>query len=59
MRNKFPGTCYQCGKPVAVGEGHFERFKGGWRVQHVSCCLVRRDKMNPGQAKYIQQKEAK
>lgn len=39
MRNKYPGTCYRCRKPVDVGEGFFERMKGiGWRVQHVHCC---------------------
>lgn len=27
MRNKYPGTCYRCGKPVAAGEGHFEMMR--------------------------------
>ncbi len=40
MRNKFPGTCYKCGKPVAAFEGHFERFQGRWRTQHAACCLA-------------------
>lgn len=43
MRNKYPGTCYRCGKPVKAGEGHFERYKGGWRTQHASCCVKARD----------------
>jgi hypothetical protein len=54
MRNKFPGTCYQCGKTVEAGEGHFERHKGGWRVQHVSCCLLRKTKMSETKALWIQ-----
>ena len=37
MRNRYPGKCYKCGKPVEPGEGYFERHKGGWRVQHVGC----------------------
>ena len=42
MRNKYPGRCYQCGLWVEVGEGHFERYLSGWRVQHASCCLEAR-----------------
>jgi len=42
MRNKYPGTCYQCLKTVAPGDGHFERYNGGWRTQHASCCIRRR-----------------
>jgi len=43
-RNLFPGTCYRCGEPVGVKEGHFERAKiiGGkqtWRVQHAECAI--------------------
>lgn len=34
MRNKYPGKCYRCGLEVKKGEGHFERYKGGWRTQH-------------------------
>jgi len=33
MRNKYTGKCYVCGKLVEKGQGHFERYKGGWRVQ--------------------------
>jgi hypothetical protein len=34
MRNKHGGACYRCGRWVAPGTGHFERRRGGWRVQH-------------------------
>lgn len=40
MRNMYPGTCYRCGKHCAAGEGHFERKRGGWRVQHAKCAIV-------------------
>ena len=39
MRNKYPGVCYRCDKPVVPGDGHFEWFKGGWRTQHASCAI--------------------
>lgn len=39
MRNKYKGVCYRCGKIVEPGQGHFERHKGGWRVQHVRCAI--------------------
>ena len=42
MRNKHPGKCYRCGNIVAPGEGHFERWGGGWRVQHDACAIVYR-----------------
>ena len=42
MRNKHPGTCYRCGLPVAIGEGHFERHAGRWRTQHASCAVLAR-----------------
>ncbi len=54
MRNKFKGVCYRCGKEVEAGEGHFERHKGGWRVQHVSCCLLNKTKMSQSHAEYLQ-----
>ncbi len=47
MRNKFPGTCYRCDGHVAAGEGHFERFRGGWRVQHASCAIEHRGERDP------------
>ena len=52
MRNEHPGTCYRCGLPVAVGDGHFEMVSknqkrrlgdviGGakWLTQHASCAI--------------------
>jgi hypothetical protein len=39
MRNKYPGTCYRCGKTVEAGAGHFERHNGGWRTQHAGCAI--------------------
>ena len=42
MRNKHPGICYRCSKPVAVGAGHFERYNGGWRTQHAECAIKHR-----------------
>lgn len=49
MRNRYPGTCYRCRKPVAKGDGHFERLKQtrGWRVQHASCAIEHRGKPLP------------
>lgn len=43
MRNKYPGICYRCHKPVAKGDGHFERHLGGWRVQHAKCAIQYRE----------------
>lgn len=43
MRNKYPGTCYRCGNPVAVGDGHFERHGRGWRTQHAACAIKHRN----------------
>ncbi len=42
-RNKYGGTCYRCNKYVAPQAGHFERYKGGWRVQHVECAIKHRE----------------
>jgi hypothetical protein len=46
MRNRYPGVCYRCGKPVPKGTGHFERLKTRgpvrWRVQHADCCIKAR-----------------
>lgn len=49
MRNKYPGVCYRCGKPVKAGEGHFEKIRGSsgpkrWRVQHASCAIEHRNR---------------
>ena len=44
MRNKYPGTCYKCGRHVPVGFGFFERVDykknngSRWRIQCVKCC---------------------
>jgi len=40
MRNRFPATCYRCGEQVGVQQGHFERYKGGWRTQHATCAIT-------------------
>lgn len=47
MRNRYPGICYRCQKPVGVGEGHFERFRGGWRTQHADCAIKCRGTIDP------------
>ena len=39
MRNRHGGTCYRCATWCAPGDGHFERFRGGWRVQHATCAI--------------------
>lgn len=39
MRNKYPGYCYRCGQHVKKGEGHFERKRGHWRLQHADCAI--------------------
>ena len=46
-RNKYPGICYRCGQNVAVGDGHFERFRGSWRTQHASCAIEFRGTPDP------------
>lgn len=48
MRNRFPGPCYRCSKWVAKGEGHFERYKRGWRLQHADCAIKYRKKAFDG-----------
>ena len=40
-RNRYPGTCYCCGEKVPTGYGHFERYKGGWRIKCVKCASGR------------------
>jgi len=47
MRNRYPGPCYRCKKTVAAGEGHFERFAGGWRTQHAICAIENRGTPDP------------
>lgn len=46
-RNTFGGVCYRCSKWVAPGEGHFERFRGHWRVQHATCAIEFRNTPDP------------
>ena len=41
MRTRYPGRCYECGRWVEVGFGHFERHAGGWRVKCVRCASGR------------------
>lgn len=43
MRNKYPGKCYQCGKEVGAGQGHFQRFQGSWRTHHAKCAIEFRE----------------
>lgn len=43
MRNQYPGICYRCGETVEAGKGHFERHRGGWRVQHAGCAIRHRE----------------
>ena len=54
MRNRFPGTCYRCGKTVEAGAGHFEKIVGtrNWRVQHAGCAIKYRgtDVGKPGES---------
>ena len=50
MRNRHPGPCYRCGEIVEAGEGHFERFRGGWRTQHASCAIKHRGTSDPERA---------
>lgn len=52
MRNKYPGRCYRCGTNVAVGQGHFERFAGGWRTQHATCAIAFRGKGDAARDRY-------
>lgn len=46
-RNKYPGVCYRCNKIVVKGEGHFEKTKDGWRVQHADCCIKAKELIKP------------
>lgn len=39
LRNKYSGYCYRCGGFVDRGEGHFERKRNGWRLQHADCAV--------------------
>lgn len=54
MRNRHPGDCYRCGLWVQAGEGHFERFRGGWRTQHAACAIEHRGTADPARASHQQ-----
>ncbi len=47
MRNRYPGVCYRCNTRVEAGDGHFERFRGGWRTQHATCAIEHRGEPDP------------
>jgi hypothetical protein len=47
MRNQFSGTCYRCGQWCAAGDGHFERFRRSFRVQHATCSIEHRGTPDP------------
>jgi hypothetical protein len=52
VRNRFGGTCYRCGKWCAPRDGHFERFRRTWRVQHASCAIKLRGTPDPEREAY-------
>lgn len=54
MRNRYPGICYRCGEQVAAGDGHFERFRGGWRTQHATCAIEHRGTPDPARQADVQ-----
>lgn len=56
MRNRYPGTCYRCNEWVAAGDGHFEKFKGQWRVQHASCAIQNRGKPDKARIEHMRTK---
>ena len=41
-RNAYGGYCRECGKWTPPGFGHFERYRGGWRVHCVECASGRK-----------------
>jgi DNA-directed RNA polymerase subunit RPC12/RpoP len=47
MRNKYPGKCICCGKPVPAGAGHPEKVKNGWRVRCLACVGKKLPDANP------------
>lgn len=40
-RNKYAGYCYFCGEWIEPGFGHFERYRGSWRIKCVKCASGR------------------
>lgn len=59
MRNKFSGYCYRCGGFVDRGEGHFERKRNGWRLQHADCAVKYRGTKVQGNGKRPEQEAKK
>ncbi len=43
MRNRYGGLCYFCNFWVKEYDGHFERYRGGWRVIHADCVYKQRE----------------
>ena len=41
-RNVYGGYCRECGRWTPPGFGHFERYRGGWRVHCVECASGRK-----------------
>lgn len=56
-RNQYGGKCYRCGEWCGPGDGHFERHKRGWRLQHAGCAIVYRNA--PGGPRLLTDDEAK
>ena len=50
-RNRYPGTCYCCGEYVPTGFGHFERYRGHWRIKCVKCASGRHVKSTDREVK--------
>lgn len=58
-RNKYPGYCYCCGKYVKPGYGHFERYRGSWRIKCVYCASGRKLTDNDPGVKWARQQYEK
>lgn len=56
MRNKFAGKCYRCGSIVAPGDGHFEKYRNGWRTQHATCAIEFRGQRDEAGAAWDQER---
>lgn len=41
-RNVYGGYCRECGRWTPPGFGHFERYRGGWRIHCVECASGRK-----------------
>lgn len=41
-RNVYGGYCRECGRWTPPGFGHFECYRGGWRVHCVECASGRK-----------------